>query len=230
MSAVAIINPETSQISIEAELVFYGKYATEDLAQKIVLEINQMWNEPNAKLQLGSTLFDIVFDIKYTCLGNSEVLSKVLNNTDYAVNFIRIEDKNIAERSMMGFGLGENSGHWLITDQLGESTTAAHEFGHALGLPHPEQLDYRFSGNPPIMAPRGTIVDADFQWNPLAEAGAFGGTMRPIFRRVRSSEVLLVLRGLNPENLGILKIGKLTNQLFDEIGRPVALNKDLTFE
>ncbi|MCP9762562.1 hypothetical protein [Lacihabitans soyangensis] len=230
MSAVAIINPETSQISIEAELVFYGKYATEDLAQKIVLEINQMWNEPNAKLQLGSTLFDIVFDIKYTCLGNSEVLSKVLNNTEYAVNFIRIEDKNIAERSMMGFGLGENSGHWLITDQLGESTTAAHEFGHALGLPHPEQLDYRFSGNPPIMAPRGTIVDADFQWNPLAEAGAFGGTMRPIFRRVRSSEVLLVLRGLNPENLGILKIGKLTNQLFDEIGRPVALNKDLTFE
>ena len=230
MSAVAIINPETSQISIEAELVFYGKYATEDLAQKIVLEINQMWNEPNAKLQLGSTLFDIVFDIKYTCLGNSEVLSKVLNNTDYAVNFIRIEDKNIAERSMMGFGLGENSGHWLITDQLGESTTAAHEFGHALGLPHPEQLDYRFSGNPPIMAPRGTIVDADFQWNPLAEAGAFGGTMRPIFRRVHSSEVLLVLRGLNPENLGILKIGKLTNQLFDEIGRPVALNKDLTFE
>ncbi len=230
MSAIAIINPESAQISIEAELVFYGKYAMEDLAQKIVLEINQMWNEPKAKLQLGSSLFDIVFDIKYTCLGNSEVLSKVLNNTDYAVNFIRIEDKNIAERSMMGFGLGENSGHWLITDQLGDSTTAAHEFGHALGLPHPEQLDYRFSGNPPIMAPRGTIVDADFQWNPLAEAGAFGGTMRPIFRRVRSSEVLQVLRDMNPENQGNLKIGKLTNQLFDEMGRPVALNKDLTFE
>lgn len=230
MSAIAIINPESAQISIEAELVFYGKYATDDLAQKIVLEINQMWNEPNAKLQLGSSLFDIVFNIKYVCLGNSEVLSKVLNNTDYAVNFIRIEDKNIAERSMMGFGLGENSGHWLITDQLGESTTAAHEFGHALGLPHPDQLDYRFSGNPPIMAPRGTIVDADFQWNPLAEAGAFGGTMRPIFRRVRSSEVLQVLKDLNPDNLENLKIGKLTNQLFDEIGRPVALNQDLTFE
>ncbi|MBP8155742.1 MAG: hypothetical protein KAX81_01865 [Leadbetterella sp.] len=230
MSALAIINSESEQISIEAELVFYGKYATADLAQKIVLEINQMWNEPNAKLQLGSRLFDIIFDIKYSFLGNYEALSKISNNTNYSVNFVRIEDKNIAERSMMGFGLGENSGHWLITDQLGESTTAAHEFGHALGLPHPDLLDFRFSGNPPIMAPRGTIVDADFQWNPLAEPGALGGTMRPIFRRVRASEVLQVLKNLNPENLEDLKIGKLTNQIFDEMGRPVALNQDLTFE
>lgn len=230
MSAIATLKPESTQICIEAELVFYGKYAADELAQKIVLEINQMWNEPSAKLQLGSTLFDIVFDITYACLGNSEVLSKVLNNTNYAVNFIRIEDKNIAERSMMGFGLGENSGHWLITDQLGDSTTAAHEFGHALGLPHPDQLDFRFTGMPPIMAPRGTIVDANFQWNPLAEPGALGGTMRPIFRRVRANEVLQVLRDLNPENLENLKVGKLTNQLFDEIGRPVALNRDLTFE
>ncbi|MCF8323994.1 MAG: hypothetical protein K9I84_03460 [Leadbetterella sp.] len=230
MSAIATINSDTSQINIEAELVFYGKYASDDLAQKIVLEINQMWNEPSAKLQLGSRLFDIVFDIKFECLDNSEVLLKVLKNKDHAVNFIRIEDKNIAERSMMGFGLGENSGHWLISDQLGESTTAAHEFGHALGLPHPDQLDFRFSGNPPIMVPRGTLVDADFQWNPLAEAGAIGGTMRPIFRRVRAGEVLQVLKNMNPESKVNVKIGKLTNQLFDEMGRPVALNQDLTFE
>lgn len=230
MSALAIINSESEQISIEAELVFYGKYATADLAQNIVLEINKMWNEPNAKLQLGSRLFDIIFNIKYSLLGNYEALAIISNNTNYSVNFVRIEDKNIAERSMMGFGLGENSGHWLITDQLGESTTAAHEFGHALGLPHPDLLDFRFSGNPPIMAPRGTIVDADFQWNPLAEPGALGGTMRPIFRRVRASEVLQVLKNLNPENLEDLKIGKLTNQIFDEMGRPVALNQDLTFE
>jgi hypothetical protein len=73
-------------------------------------------------------------------------------------------------------------------------------------------------------------VDADFQWNPLAEPGAFGGTMRPIFRRVRASEVLQVLKNLNPESTENLKIGKMINQLFDEMGRPVALNKDLTFE
>lgn len=230
MSAIAKINSESSEISIEAELVFYGKYATDELAQKIVAEINQMWNEPKAKLNIGSIVFDIFFDIKYLCLSNSEVLIKVLTNSDYEVNFIRIEDKNAAERSMMGFGLGENSGHWIITDQLGDSTTAAHEFGHALGLPHPDQLDFRYTGMPPIMAPRGTIVDANFQWNPLAEAGAVGGTMRPIFRRVRASEVLEVFKDINPDNIENLKIGKLTNQLFDEIGRPVIINQDLTIE
>lgn len=230
MSAVAIIKPESTQISIEAELVFYGKYASDELGQKIVAEINQMWNEPNAKINIGSTIYDVVFEVKYLCLSNPEVLLKVSNNTDYAVNFIRIENKNVAERSMMGFGLGENSGHWLITDQLGDSTTAAHEFGHALGLPHPDQLDFRFTGMPPIMAPRGTIVDADFQWNPLAEPGAVGGTMRPIFRRVRANEVLEVLKDLNPDNMANLKIGKLTNQLFDEIGRSVTINQDLTIE
>ena len=230
MSAVAIINSDTTQIYIEAELIFYGKYATDDLAQKIISEINQMWNEPIAKLQIGSDLYNIIFNVKYTCLSNSEVVLKVLNNSNHRINFIRIEDKNVAERSMMGFGLGENSGHWLITDQLGESTTAAHEFGHALGLPHPAQLDFRFSGNPPIMAPRGTLVDANFQWNPLAEPGAYGGTMRPIFRRVRAAEILQVVKGIDPEKPEDFLIGKLTNQLFDEIGKPVALSQDLTFE
>jgi hypothetical protein len=38
------------------------------------------------------------------------------------------------------------------------------------------------------------------------------------------------LKNLNPESTENLKIGKMINQLFDEMGRPVALNKDLTFE
>ncbi len=230
MSAVAILNKESAQIIIKARLVLYGKYAENELGQKIVDEINQMWNQPEARLAFGNHIFDIIFIVDYACLTQNQVLQLALENTDFAINFIRIEDKNLAERSMMGFGLGENSGHWLITDQLGDSTTAAHEFGHALGLPHPDQLDFRFTGMPPIMAPRGSIVDADFQWNPLAEPGAVGGTMRPIFRRVRANEILEVLKDLNPEKLENLKIGNLTNQLFDEIGRPVTLNQDLTIE
>lgn len=230
MSAVAIVNKESSQIVIKARLVLYGKYAENELGQKIVDEINQMWNQPEARMQLVNHTFDIIFMVDYTCLPQNEVLKLALENNDFTINFIRIEDKNLAERSMMGFGLGENSGHWLITDQLGESTTAAHEFGHALGLPHPDQLDFRFTGMPPIMAPRGTIVDAEYQWNPLAEPGVFGGTMRPIFRRVRADEVLDILKNVDLNQTETYNIGKLTNILFDEIGRPVGLNQDLTFE
>ena len=230
MSAIAEINTNSAQITIKALLVLYGKYASNELGDKIVAEINQMWNEPNANLELEGKPYNIRFEITYSCVSNEEIIKLALQNTNYAVNFIRIEDKNLSERSMMGFGLGENSGHWLITDQLGESTTAAHEFGHALGLPHPEQLDFRFTGMPPIMAPRGTIVDAEFQWNPLAEPGMPGGTMRPIFRRVRATEVLEILGGFDLGILENINIGGITNHLFDEIGQPVALQQDLTFK
>jgi hypothetical protein len=225
MAAVAIFDKESSQINIQAHLVFYGKYAENLLGQRIVDEINRMWNEPKASLEFPYQKFDITFSIDFECLSQDEVLQKVFGNTDFRNNFIRIEDKNIAERSMMGFGLGNNSGHWLITDQLGDSTTAAHEFGHAMGLPHPDQLDYRNTGMPPIMAPRGTIVDSEYQWNPLADAGAFGGTMRPIFRRVRAGEVLDILKGINPEKMEPLNIGNMTNMLFDEIGNPVGIQR-----
>jgi hypothetical protein len=221
MSAVAIINTETLVIEIKATLVFYGKYAEPFLAQKIVEEINTMWNEPATEYQLSGKKYKPVFNINYECLGNNNIINRCASNKDFAINFIRIEDKNTSERSMMGFGLGQNSGHWLITDQLGDSTTAAHEFGHALGLPHPNQMDYRNTGSPPIMAPRGTIVDSEFQWNPMAEVGAFGGTMRPIFRKVRYTEVLEILDNISLIAGKINNIGSLSNVLYDEIGRPV---------
>ena len=227
MAATINISHEKTSITIKAHLLLYGTFATYELGQRIVDEINRMWNEPNAKTLLNGLEYNVLFEVDFECLSQEDILNKVLANDNFENNFIRIEEKNIAERSMMGFGLGDNSGHWLITDQLGDSTTAAHEFGHALGLPHPEQLDYRFTGMPPIMAPRGTIVDAEYQWNPLAEPGATGGTMRPIFRRVRADEVIQIIKHLDFSQSETINIGRLTNQLFDEIGRPVALRSDI---
>lgn len=219
MSAVGFVNHSVFEIVIKATLNFYGKYAEPILGNKIISEINTLWNAPQTVIKVNQLDYRINFDIDFRCLNNFEVLRLIYQNTNHEQNYIRIEDKNIAERSMMGYGLGENSGHWLITDQLGESTTAAHEFGHALGLPHPNEIDYRNTGMPPIMAPRGTFVDAEFQWNPLAEVGAFGGTMRPIWRRVRGYEVQEIFKGIALESKEVIPIGVLKNQLFDEIGR-----------
>ena len=223
MSAIGLINHSIFEIVLKATLNFYGKYAEPILGNKIVSEINTLWNAPQTIISVNQINYSINFDIDFRCLTNSEVLSLIYQNADYAQNFIRIEDKNVAERSMMGFGLGENSGHWLISDQLGDSTTAAHEFGHALGLAHPDEIDYRNTGMPPIMAPRGTFVDSEYQWNPLAEVGAFGGTMRPIWRRVRGYEVQEIFKGVEIETQEVIPIGVLKNQLFDEIGRPSSI-------
>lgn len=223
MSALAVFDKVSNKINIKAKLHFYGKYADGALAQKIVEEINRLWNEPQTFLELGGEKFLIRFEVSSEVLDNSEVLKQIPANLSFENNYIRIEDKNIAERSMMGFGLGENCGHWLISDQLGDSTTAAHEFGHALGLPHPENIDFRFTGPPPIMAPRGTIVDAEYQWNPLAEPGLVGGTMKPIHRKVRSSEVLDIFSSYQYLSFEPMNIGNLSNIIYDEMGRPAFL-------
>lgn len=215
MSAFIRFNKAKKEICIEAKLYFYGNLASEQIAEGSVKEINDFWNAPAAIFSINEKNYAVKFDIKGQLISTVEAASMLKLNTDYRNNFIRVEEKNKVARSLMGFSLGENAGHWLVSDNLGSSTTAAHEFGHALGLPHPTEIDYRNTGVPPIMAPRGTWVDAVYQWNPLAPAGEVGGTLKPIFRRVRSEEVLMVLAKVVEEKDQTL--GKITNYFFDEM-------------
>lgn len=215
MSAIAYIEEE--EVRVKATIFLYGKHASDSLAANIEAEINRMWNQPLVVVPVQGRYLKVRFLVRAEAIALEEARQKMRENRSHEVNFVRVEDANIMERSMMGRGLGQNSGHWLITDQLGQSTTAAHEFGHALGLPHPRQLDYRGTGYPPLMAPRGTLTDAVFQWNPLAEPGAFGGTMKPVHRRVRQEEVLEVMaRAVWVE--GNFIIGEISNLYFDEMG------------
>ncbi len=223
MSAIAILHEDQQDIIVSARLFLYGSEASEEIGQAIVDEITTMWNEPKATLNLNGKDFLIRFDIAFALISYSDLLVLCPQNRDFRNNFIRIESSNRMARSMMGFGLGDNSGHWLSTDNLGTSTTAAHEFGHALGLPHPGNLDYRGTGFPPLMAPRGTLVDAEYQWNPAAIAGEYGGTMKPIHRKVSFAEIAAVFEN-HPFNKGIsFQIGRLTNIIFDQVANPLRI-------
>lgn len=221
MSALAIINADKLEIRISSRLFLYGNEANAILGQKIVNEIVSMWNEPNYKYKIGQLDYNVVFEAAFVVVEGMDIVPLCKNNSDFRNNFIRIEKSNKSERSMMGFGLGENSGHWLSTDNLGDSTTAAHEYGHALGLPHPSVLDYRGTGIPPIMAPRGTLVDANYQWEPSAKAGEFGGTMKPIHRKVANHEIEAIVSKFDFDKGTVFEIGKITNLIFDEIGNVV---------
>ncbi len=61
--------------------------------------------------------------------------------------------------------------------------------GIRLGLEHPLNLDYRGKGIPRIMYPRGTLVDAQYQYDPSKPAGEKGGTMHPMYRKVFAEDV-----------------------------------------
>ena len=72
-------------------------------------------------------------------------------------------------------------------------------------------MDIRGKGIPGIMYPRGTWVDARYQYDPLKPAGVTGGTMHPQFRKVKQSDIdNLKLHRLHFKN-GKAIIGEFTN-------------------
>jgi hypothetical protein len=221
MSALAIKDDSLGAVTVSATLVFYGSEATEERAQRMLTEIVDMYNEPQAHIVLDGRSYRVYFEMTYRLATINEVMELARGNENFRYNFIRIETANLTTRSFMGFGLGDNAGHWITTDELGTSTTAAHEFGHAMGLDHPTRLDFRGLGNPGIMAPRGTIVDAHWQWNPQVAAGEYGGTLRPVHRRVQAHEVQAIFEKVTFDANGFAAIGYLSNILFFENGQPV---------
>lgn len=182
---ILFIDP-TNRLVIKSVFYFYGNAASEALAQQIAQDIARYWNQPEVSINDRLVHFDI--QGFYTPDIQPET---VWYNDDAAKNFFRIEEYCELDISFVD-GIGSNTGYFKLANILHTGTTAAHEYGHTLGLHHPHQLDIRGQGEPGIMYPRGTIVDADFQYNPAAPAGVgeLGGTMDAAKRRVTEGDIL----------------------------------------
>jgi hypothetical protein len=146
-----------------------------------------MWNEPNGIIYIKQIPFSVRFQITAE-LRKSIDMEEIYSNTDPRNNYFRIEEYAHGNISFVD-GLGCNSGYFKLENLYVGSTTAAHEYGHTLGLDHPTDLDYRGKGVPRIMYPRGTLVDPQFQYDPSKPAGVTGGTMHPMYRKVFAEDI-----------------------------------------
>lgn len=189
--------PHQQLLLIHSVFFFYGNAATEELSKKTARDIEERWNEGEKFTLIKHTTYKVQFLVEGFF---SEALtpSEVFENTDPKNNYFRIEETSPMEVSFVD-AIGCNTGFFLLQNLLQDSTTAAHEYGHTLGLLHPGDLDIRGRGTPGIMYPRGTIVDAVYQYNPRARAGENhnGGTMNPIARQVLQQDI---------DNLGLHKL------------------------
>lgn len=187
MGEAEILNGQ-NKIIIHSHIITYGNEANELITERIRSEIETMWNEPLAQVMIQNAPFLVQFRI--TAEEKKDISElEVLQNTNPRNNYFRIE-KFVHGNISFVDGLGCNSGYFLLENLYEGSTTAAHEFGHTLGLDHPTFLDIRGQGVPGIMYPRGTLVDPQFQYDPSIPAGVKGGTMHPMYRRVRQEDVL----------------------------------------
>ena len=179
-----------TSVIIHSVLFFYGGAANAALSFEIAKDIADHWNEPNAVINIDRKNCHVYFDIEGVW---AETLTPemVFENTNPRNNYFRLEafaGTGFNDISSVD-GLGSNTGYFKLANLLNHSTTAAHEYGHTLGLDHPRILDIRGRGVPGIMYPRGTIVDPPFQYSPVAKPGEPGGTMNPLTRKVLQEDI-----------------------------------------
>jgi len=205
----AALNISNKTILLHSHIITYGNAADEAITESIREEIETMWNEVHGHVILKGERFNTVFRITAS-LQPSILPIDVYQNVDPRNNYFRIEEFAYGNISFVD-GLGCNSGYFKLENLYKGSTTAAHEYGHTLGLNHPKNLDIRGEGVPGIMYPRGTLVDPQYQYDPAIPAGAKGGTMHPMYRKVRQQDIeLLQLQKLSYTN-GTAILGEFTN-------------------
>ncbi len=206
MGTAELIN---HQFLISSHIITYGNAADPALTEAMREEIETMWNEPGGVITLDGSVFRVVFKItSFYQPGISDI--DIYRNLDSRNNYFRIEEFAFGNISFVD-GLGCNSGYFKLENLYKGSTTAAHEYGHTLGLDHPHDIDLKGKGVPGIMYPRGTLVDPQYQYDPAQPAGNKGGTMHPMYRRVFQQDIdKLKLHLLDFEN-GKAVIGEFTN-------------------
>jgi len=175
------------KIRIHSDFYFYGDAASKELAESIASDISNHWNFPAGLVHIKNIPYAVEFLIRGFFEKNLDP-EMVWFNTDPRKNYFRIEEISPVHVSFVD-GIQCNTGYFKLDNLLNNSTTAAHEYGHTIGLDHPEVLDIRGQGQPGIMYPRGTVCDPVFQYNPEAEPLKPGGTINPFTRKVLQSDI-----------------------------------------
>ena len=194
-SGVPVIDKEKKIITIYSKLYFYGSAANSELSKKIATGIASQWNGANAKYEIDGVEYSVKFRISYETVSVKRAKELAKNNTDPKNNFIRVAR---GPKGKSSFTLGKGNSFWFnVNDDLENSTTPSHEFGHGLGLSHPIVDLSETTERPDIMVPRNKRYG--IYWSIKNSAGV--RVVNPNSRRVTEKNVKeAILKGCGQVN------------------------------
>ena len=198
-----VVDTENKTITIYAKLYFYGSEATPKLSNKIATGIASQWNGANSTLLVAEEEYRVIFRISYETISEERAKELAKDNTDPRINFIRIAHDKKGKSS---FTYGNGNSFWFnINDDLENSTTPSHEFGHGLGLSHPSSDLSQETERPDIMVPRNKPYGN--RWSIINSSGI--RVVNPNSRRVTEKNVQEAISN---------GCGKVNNVIFNEDG------------
>jgi len=150
MGEVELI-PGANQLIIHSVIFFYGEAANDGLSLQIAGDIAGHWNAVKGEVRIKNIVYEVLFDIK-GIWARSLTPEMIFENNNPRNNYFRIEAYASGNISFVD-NIGCNTGYFKLDNLLNNSTTAAHEYGHTIGLHHPEILDIRGRGVPGTMNP-----------------------------------------------------------------------------
>lgn len=184
---IAELDKNNFLLTLRAHLFLYGDAASALLADEVAYEIESHWTAALAHVSIKKEMYKVLFKITGKYIPYLKP-SDVFENDNPLNNYFRVEEFSQNHISYVD-GIGCNTGYFKLDNLHNHSTTAAHEFGHTIGLVHPTELDIRGAGTPGIMYPRGTITDPHFQYDPAAAPATKGGTLNPSYRKVLQQDI-----------------------------------------
>ncbi len=197
------ISVHGNTIELYQHLVFYGRQATSALSREISDNITYRFNKEKLTYSMNDRTYDVRLRTTYETVDIDKAIDMASTNKNNEVQFIRIS--NVQKSSK--HSIGANSGWFSTNDDLGNSTTPAHEMAHGLGLYHQDGTK-----NPPsIIIPRGTRVAAEWSNDKNPRKG-----VNPSIRRWTNGDIKKILdkaswdRGRTSG-----RIGKATNIIFN---------------
>ncbi|WP_082482122.1 DUF6443 domain-containing protein [Flavobacterium sp. Leaf359] len=226
-SGIGTLDEKNKTVTISSTMYFYGGGASKQQATDTAANIQKLWNAAGGTIDIDGITYAVQFAISGEYVSENDAKEMAKNNGDNAQNnFVRVEngsawDATSPQPKSSFYDTPGNSG-FLLSYELSNGSTDAHEFGHGLGWyeageadggRHDATID---NGVPGIMSPRGT---------PVSDQYGYGGqpagqkTMSPYRRGVLASDIMKL--NIDTKTLkasGTVNVGTATNNIYNANG------------